>query len=130
MDISKIRENYNNGYYNAPHTEPMIVLPADHVFDENLSVRANREMVEEHNKKCDEQRRVRQAVQNSLVKQLRNDVIAYIIEAYDLTKPQAELVEGFVYSEYHAFMCDYFSNIDDIADFADDLIRLCGDVSE
>lgn len=123
MDISKIRENYNNGYYNVPYTEPMIMLPADHVFDEDLSVRANREMVEEHNKKCDEQRRTRRAAQNSLEKQLRNDVTDYIIEAYDLTKRQAELVESFVYSEKHSFMCDYFSSIDDMADFAEDLIH-------
>lgn len=124
MDIRKIRENYDNGYYNAPYTEPMTMLPADYVFDENLSVKANRELVEEHNNKCDEQRRTRRAVQNSLEKQLRNDVADYIIEAYDLTRGQAELVERFTYSENHSFMCDYFSNIDQIAEFAEELTNI------
>lgn len=123
MDINKIRENYNNGYYNVPYTEPMTMLPADHVFDENLSVKANREMVEEHNEKCEEARKTRRAAQNSLEKQLRADVTNYILEAYDLTERQAELIERFVYSEKHSFMCDYFAYIDEIAEFAEDLVN-------
>ena len=124
MDISKIRENYDKGYYKVREAEPVTMLPVDHVFDENLSVKANRELVEEHNKKCEEARKVRRAAQASLEKQLRADVTDYIIETYALTRRQAEIVESFTYSEKHSFICDYFASIDQIAEFAEELTNV------
>lgn len=124
MDISKIRENYDKGYYKVREAEPVTMLPIDHVFDENLSVKANREMVEAHNKKCEESRKVRRAAQLYLEKQLRIDVTKYIMEAYDLNERQADIVERFVYSEKHSYMCDYFASIDQIAEFAEELTNI------
>lgn len=123
MDIAKIREKYNNGDYTHKHAI-LVELPVEHVFDENLSVKTNREMLEEYNCKIREQRAENRAKQAALDKQLHDDVINYLVNAYCFNKAQATLIERWVYTEHHSFMCDYFNNIDTMADFADDLINI------
>ena len=129
MDIAKIREKYNNGDYTHKHAV-LVELRDDFIFDENMSVKANRELVEEHNRKVREQRAENRAKQNALEHQMRNDVVDYILEQYDLNRRQAEHVEQWVYGEHHSFMGDYFFNIDELADFAETLIKLGGEAGE
>ena len=129
MDIAKIREKYNNGDYTHKHAV-LVELRDDFIFDENMSVKANREMVEVHNRKVREQRAENRAKQNELERQMREDVTVYIVEQYDLNKKQAKLVEGWVYTEHHSFMGDYFSNIDSMSEFAELVVNLGGDTSE
>ena len=126
MDISEIREKYNNGGYTYKVDIPKKVKP-DHVFDEELSVKRNRELVEEHNQKVDELRAEAQRQQNLLHWQLTDDVINYIITNYELNPVQARKVERFVYQEHHSFMCDYFSYIDTYAGFASELMEGAND---
>ena len=126
MDIAKIREKYNNGDYTHKYTI-LVEVSADHVFDENLSIKANREMIEEHNRKVREQRAENRAKQIELERQMRSDVVGYIVEQYELNRKQAEHVEQWVYGEHHSFMGDYFFNIDELADFAETLIKLGGE---
>lgn len=122
MDISEIRDRYNSGYYTYRVNIPTKV-PADHVFDEELSVRRNRELVAEHNDKVEAMKREERQKQQELYSQLTNDVVAYIMEAYGLSLRQAREVESFTYQEKHAFMCDYFSFIDTFADFAESILH-------
>ncbi len=122
MDINEIRAKYNNGDYTYEADIPKKVHEG-YIFDEELSVKRNREMVKEHNDQVDNLRNEAQNKQNMLHWQLTNDVIKYIIENYNLSEPQARAVERFVYQEHHAFMCDYFSYIDTFASFAYDVIN-------
>ena len=117
MDISEIRAKYDEGGYTCKMNIPHKVKP-DHVFDEELSVRRNRELVMEHNDNIDQMRAEHNRLQAELYKQLTDDVVGYIMENYGLTEKQARTVESFTYQEKHAFMCDYFSYIDTFADFA------------
>ena len=48
MDLNTIRKAWDEGAYHCNLTVPQKVGP-NHVFDENLSVKRNREMVEKHN---------------------------------------------------------------------------------
>jgi collagenase-like PrtC family protease len=98
--------------------------PENYVFDENLTVKQNREMVIKHNDEVEHLKRVKQSRQADLDRQLTEDVVAYIKENYDLTEAQARIVEMFVYREKHSFMCDYFSYIDTFAEFADDIANI------
>jgi hypothetical protein len=126
LHISDIRELYEKGHYTYKYniTDVNIKrLPEDYVFDEDLSVRRNRELVAEHNKKIDDYHKNKRERQAELDKKLTNDVVEYIKEYYELTDKQARIVESWVYREKHAFMCDYFSYIDTFAEFADDLIN-------
>lgn len=122
MDISEIREKWNNGGYTYKADIPKKVSE-DHVFDEELSVKRNRELVIEHNQRVDELRAEAQKQQNLLHWQLTDDVINYIITNYELNPVQARKVERFVYQEHHSFMCDYFNYIDTFAGFANDLVK-------
>lgn len=125
LHISDIREFYDKGAYRAKDIEgPDKKLPENYVFDEELSVKRNREMVVEHNQKVAEIRELKRQQQNELDKKLAEDVVKYIVEYYNLTHAQAVVVERWVYREHHSFMCDYFSYIDTFAEFADDLVNL------
>ena len=123
MDISEIREKYDNGDYTYKADIPKKV-GNDHIFDEELSVRRNRELAQEHNKKVAELRAEAQKKQNLLDWQLTADVINYITENYYLNEVQARKVERFVYQEHHSSMCDYFSYIDTYAIFVSDIINM------
>ena len=126
MHIDNIRKLYFEGHYTYKH--PLTCydkqLSEDYIFDENLSVKRNRELVKEHNDEVERFKRIKRDKQADLDRQLTEDVIAYIKENYDLTEAQARLVEMFVYRERHSSMCDYFSSIDTFAEFADDIANL------
>jgi hypothetical protein len=129
LHIEDIRDLFNKGHYNASQLaefaeKDTVKLPSDHVFDEELSVKRNREMVEEYNQKVEHMRELKRAEQAELNKQLTEDVVEYIKEYYNLSDKHARAVESFVYREHHSFMCDYFSYIDTFADFADELVNM------
>jgi hypothetical protein len=117
LDIDEIRVNYNKGVYTYKVDIPKKVKP-DHVFDEELSVKRNRELAQEHNDNVDRLWRNKNRIQGELNERLTYDVVVYMMENYDLTEQQAKIVENFVYQHYHSSMSDYFGYIDTYADFA------------
>lgn len=123
MDIREIADKYRDGYYTYSTPTIPTKVKDGHVFDENLSVKQNREMVAEHNKRVEELWKEARREQNKLHWQLTEDVINYIMNNYELNEPQARMVERFVYSEKHAFMSDYFAYIDEFAEFAEKLVN-------
>jgi hypothetical protein len=80
MELIEIRDKYNAGYYTYSHPEIPNKVREDHVFDEDLSVKRNRELAIEHNQKVDELRKEAREKQNMLHWQLTEDVINYIKE--------------------------------------------------
>ena len=121
LDIDEIRNKYNAGEYTHKVEIPKKVKP-DHVFDEELSVRRNRELVIEHNDKVDQMQRDKNRKQAELSEKLTTDVVEYIKAYYDLDDRQARILENFVYEHYHSFMSDYFGYIDTFADLAFQLL--------
>jgi hypothetical protein len=126
LHIGDIRKLYNEGHYTYKDLANRDVrrLPEDYVFDENLSVKRNREMVKAHNDEVEHLKRIKLDRQSDLDRKLTEDVVAYIVEYYDLTEAQARLTEQWVYCEKHSFMGDYFASIDTFAEFADTLVNL------
>lgn len=122
LDIDEIRVNYNNGVYTYKVDIPKKVKP-DHVFDEELSVKRNRELAQEHNDNVDRLWRDKNRIQHELDERLTYDVVVYMMEYYGLTESQAKIVENFVYQHYHSSMSDYFGYIDTFADLANDLVK-------
>ena len=118
--LEEIRQDYNMGNYSY-RVEIPNKLPETHVFDENLSVKENRRMVADHNQHVENMRKEKQKRNAELSNQLTRDVIAYIVDNYELTEAQAAIVERYVYIEKHAFMGDYFSAIDSMAEFAENI---------
>lgn len=56
MDINDIRKKFNDGGYTVKMNIPNKVAD-NYVFDEELSVKKNRELIIEHNKKVDKLRK-------------------------------------------------------------------------
>ena len=121
LDIDEIKNKYNAGEYTYKVEIPKKVKP-DHIFDEELSVRRNRELVIEHNDKVDQMQRDKNRKQAELSEKLTTDVVEYIKAYYDLDERQARILENFVYEHYHSFMSDYFGYIDTFADLAFQLL--------
>lgn len=123
MDIIEIRNNYYNGFYTCRMEIPARVKD-NHVFDENLSVKRNREMVVEHNQNVERMKKEKMDKQTELYRQLTNDVVTYIVDSYDMSEEQARIVERFVYAQKHSFMCDYFSWIDEVARMVEEVVEV------
>ena len=121
LNIDEIRNKYNAGEYTYKVEIPKKVKP-DHVFDDELSVRRNRELVIEHNDKVDQMQRDKNRKQAELSERLTTDVVEYIKAYYDLDERQARILENFVYQQYHSCMSDYFGYIDTFADLAFQLL--------
>ena len=121
--IEEIRQNYNKGQY-FDHTVIPQKLPDSHVFDENLTIKENREHIQTHNKMVENMKKEKMARNAELSRKLTSDVIAYIMDNYSLNEAQAALVENYVYVEKHSFMGDYFSTIDGVAEMAESIARL------
>ena len=126
MDISVIREKYKNGEYNH-NIKYGNKVSENYVFDEELSVKRNREMVAEHNAKVDAERKAAYAKQAELDKQLAHDICCYITENYNLSYTVATKIERFCYDEKHSYMYDYLSYIDTIAELIDDIFYMMKD---
>lgn len=122
-DLNEIREAWNNKEYICQMDIPSKVID-NYIFDEELSVKRNREMVKEWNDKVANLQMEKRRKNNELSKKLTEDVIAYLMGEYDFSHRQAELVERYVYNEKHSFMCDYFSAIDDIAEMVAEVLRV------
>lgn len=120
-DISEIRQAWDNNEYICDIPVPNKVRE-DHVFDENLSVKCNREMAQEWNANVDQLKKDKSAKQADLYRQLKEDVIGYLMGTYGFTRKQAEAIESYTYTEKHSFMCDYFSGIDSFAEFAENVL--------
>ena len=76
-------------------------------------------MAAEHNENVQRLQKEKMLKNNELNLQMRKDVVDYIVNSYLLNQKQAEIVESYVYTEKHAFMCDYFSAIDDFAEMVE-----------
>lgn len=129
MHIDEIKNSYNRGEYTYKVDIPKKVKP-DHIFDEELSVRRNRELAQEHNDNVDQMQRDKNRKQRELDEQFTNDVVEYIMAFYNLTEKQARILENFVYQEHHSYMGDYFIYIDTFADLADNLVNAKEDADD
>jgi hypothetical protein len=122
MDIEEIRTKYNTGEYKYKVNIPAKV-PLYHVFDEELSVKRNRELAEEHNAKVDAIVAEKYENQKRLDEQFIHDVLDYLVNDCGLNLRQARVIESFTFQEHHSFMSDYFSYIDTYADLAKELLE-------
>ena len=121
--IEEIKQAWNDGEYRCDIEVPAKVKEG-YVFDEELSVRRNRELVFEHNEKAESMRLEKSAKQVELNKKFKNDVVDYIADTYSMSKEKAAKIESFVNINWHACMYDYFIYIDDVAQFVEELLEM------
>jgi hypothetical protein len=113
----------NDGKY-YDHTVIPQKLSDSHIFDENLTIKENREKIQAHNEMVEHMKKEKMAKNAELSRKLTSDVVAYIMDNYNLNAEQAAIVENYVYVEKHSFMGDYFSSIDSVAEMAESIAGL------
>lgn len=124
QSIQSVIQNYNNGVYTCNEPRPKYQkLQPTYVFDENLSVAKNRELVEKHNA---EQKALQEAHRdkvNYLSSLLIKDAETALIHEYGLTQEQAAIINGYAYQEYHSSIFDYLNHLYELGDLASKLVN-------
>ena len=112
IDIQDIRDAYWAGHYDYKMQIPEVLNPY-YVFDDNLSVKKNREMVIEHNNNVEKMREEKRIKSKECRDRLANDVVKYITNTYDINESQARIIERYVYDKEHSYMSCYFDSIEE-----------------
>lgn len=124
VDFETIEDRINKGFYIYKDTEPTLNrVSENHIFDEDLSVKKNREMVIAHNEKVKEQAKRRMKENNDLRKQFYDDCIGCLIGTYgwDFHQDIAEKIVNFVQQKDYDSDRDFLYALDKVADFVADI---------
>lgn len=122
MTLSEIKQRYEENYYEVKR--PSIrKYDYGHVFDENESVKWNRDRLIKHNETVDREMKEYFDSCYAKEKELEKDVCNYISSEYEVSYKQAELIQAYVWEEYHSCMSNYFYYIDEIAEFVKNVIE-------
>ena len=103
-------------------------LPSDFVFDENKSVKWNREMVIKTNSETEERKKLKRDFEFIGKDIIRESIIKDIVKYYNLTETSARLIYSKVADEACDRDIDFMDNIDWIISMIDDYACLCIDV--
>lgn len=119
MNYENIIEKINNGDYDIKNTLNKKQYPENYVFDENKSVKWNKEEVVRQNEE------IKKAIKSKFdgQKQFKRDAIQYILSGNKLNEKQAERIyekgwEDGHSSGYHNVMIE----IEDLINFIEDII--------
>lgn len=103
-------------------------LPSDFVFDENKSVKWNREMVIKTNSETEERKKLKREFEFVGKDIIKESIIKDIVKYYNLTEASAKIIHGRVEEEACNRDVDYMDNIDWIINMIDEYACLCIDV--
>lgn len=126
MTIDELYNNISAGQYDSSMPYPSGKrYPEDHVFDEEKSVRWNREKVAEENKKRQQDLADYRASVRAGEDAFRNDVVSFIETEYGLNKVQAQAVFSLAYEHGHsAGFEEVLIHVQSFGSFAGDIIRM------
>lgn len=125
MDMKKLLDKVCNDYYTLKKNCSILnKVPTTFIFDEDLSVRKNKELAEEYNRLIDKEKQDCRESENSLHKEFRDDCIAAIINESSLTPIQAEIVFNYSYRLNHSEgKHAVASGLYELIEFAETLIK-------
>lgn len=122
-DIGEIQKDYASGCYAVPHPEMPEFVPLGYIFDEDKSVRENREMVNTHNEEAKKARNDYRLQLDQQEIRMRNDVKEYVAGAYGMSMASADIIERYTWEEYHSAVYDYLTAIEDVAEMVSDVVK-------
>lgn len=104
MDFERVLEKVKNNEYEC-HDDYKVVakFEGSHIFDENMSVKWNREEVERQNKKIDRARYQHNKNIQNCFKNFQNDLADAIIEEYGFNKQEADKIVAIAYEREHSY---------------------------
>ena len=99
-------------------------LNSNHVFDENLSVKQNRKMVEEYNQKIDKEKEAYREEGYRLRNEFYDDILNVLMDEYSFSQKIATIVLNRANTEYsHCSREEFISQVEDLADFTQKLLN-------
>lgn len=129
MNFEKLLSNLNDGVYTNnleyPSRSKFKKLRTDYVFDENLSVKKNREMVLKHNEEIEslyakyetETNRINDIFYSDLIKALKNN--------YSFNDKICEKIFAKAYQDAHSEgKYSIIQKVEEYADFIDEILNL------
>ena len=104
MDFERVLEKVKNNEYEC-HDDYKVVakFEGSHIFDENMSVKWNREEVERQNKKIDRARYQHNKNIQNCFENFHNDLVDAIIEEYGFNKQEADKIVAIAYEREHSY---------------------------
>lgn len=118
----------NNNYYYKDFEPTLYKVGEDYIFDEDLSVKKNREMVMAHNLKVKEQAKNRMENRNKVRKLFHDDCVSCLMGTYgwNFNKEIAEKIVNTIESKDCDSDYEFVHEMDRLADFVADILRLNG----
>lgn len=124
MNIQEIKKEYLNGdKYKKPKNQ-LKYYPDDYVFDENLSVKENREMIRKANEEYLENGRICELKAIDNMRQFHNDIVEYIEEEYGFNYTQAVAIEARLWYENTSDIVYFFEEIDNFSYWLSEFVGL------
>lgn len=127
VTFEELEENARNSAYYYKDPEPTLYkVSEDHIFDEDLSVKKNREMAIAHNLKAKEQTKKRMENQNKVRMLFHDDCVSCLMGTYGwhFSKQIAEKIVTAIESKDCNSDYEFVHEMDRLADFVADIIHL------
>ena len=121
-DASLVFEKFENRFKEVsrmsrkPDSDTYTKYPADHIFDEDKSVRWNREEVTRRNDAYREETLRLRADYIAADNAAKDLAIAYIEQETNMNNEQAGIYFAYIYGKYHSFITDLIYYIDEMVE--------------
>jgi len=125
--LEEIEQKWKNGDYKVKINFLANKKPyeSNHIFDDNQSVKWNKEQVAIENEKIEKSKAEYREDKIILEGRFTNDIIAALMNSYGFNFKQAQKIENRVYSDHHHDMINnYFFYLADTADFINEINKL------
>lgn len=115
--LGEIISDFSAGAYNSALPYPTGKFRENHVFDEEQSIKWNKEEVVRRNNEYEQQRNEYRDDKNRLEKLLKDDMVYNLVYDFDLNQEQAEYTYDIAYAEKHSSMTDVFYYAVELAEY-------------
>ena len=122
-DVDELRTMYEGAYCMKMKPDLLRSYKEGYVFDENKSVKWNREEVERLNGEYDEECKRLRSLRNSKIDEVENEIFKYISNETGLSIDKSKLVWKYLYEKYHAFCSDLFDNLETLTELIYEVTR-------
>lgn len=122
-DVDEFRTMYEEACRMKTKPDLLRRYSDGYVFDENKSVKWNREEVERLNSEYDEECKRLRSLRNSKIDEVENEIFKYISNETGLSTDKSKLVWNYIYEKYHAFCSDLFDNLEPLTELIYEVTR-------
>lgn len=120
-NITEVKNDFFNGAYDPKPVKYPILLKDGYVFDEDKSVKWNREKVEIHNEKLMDEYRALVSANDGLREKLKNDIVDALSDSYNVSKGAVEVAYSYAMNEVPN-MFELIDKVEEVLDLYDDMI--------